>query len=95
MAQQGQVGRVATTVAREGETTRVTYHSTVVVAFTNETVVLNSGDWFTPTTKTRMNQASHQFGLGYVVFQRDWHWWVAYKGRELSFYDGMELYRGE
>ena len=46
---------------------------------------LNTGGWFTNTTKTRMQQVSHQFNLGYNVFQKDGSWFVDYKGIEKPF----------
>ena len=95
MAQQGQVGRVATTVkAGDGGYTRVTYHSTHVVTFSDHEVILNSGGWRTQTTKTRMNQASNQFGLGFRVSQRNHDWFVQVPGvGEVPFVDGMAFAR--
>lgn len=86
MAQLSTIGKVATTVrTNEQGCTQVTYHNTVVVAFTGKAIVLNNGGWMTNTTKTRMNQTSHQFNLGYQVHQRDWNWYVTFKGEELPF----------
>ena len=93
MAQQYSVGRRSTTIATEKGTTRVTYHQTVVVAFSDKKIILDSGGWRTATTKTRMNQASVQFGLGFSVFQRRFEWFVDWQGKELPFRDGMVLRR--
>ena len=71
----------------------VRYHQTDVVKFNHEKIILNSGGWNTFTTKTRMNQASNQFGLGYYVYQRDFDWYVDYNGRTLEFFRHMELDR--
>lgn len=57
----------------------VSYHNTVVVEFTLERVVLDTGGYFTVTTKRRMNQASRQFKLGYSVFQKDYKWFCKYQ----------------
>lgn len=93
MAQQHRLGKTATTVATHDGFTRVTYHSTVVVTFNDAQFSLNSGGWHTATTKTRMNQASHQFGLGYTVFQRDGHWFVNYRGQDTPFTDNAWFVR--
>lgn len=93
MTRDDQIGRHATTVAQDGGYTVVTYHSTLVVKFNHNEIVLNSGGWRTSTTKRRMNQTSNQMGLGYRVFQKDWDWYVEYKGETIPFYDGMILIR--
>lgn len=94
MAQQTRLGRHATTVATGcDDVTRVTYHNTVIVEFDlNKTVTLDSGGWQTATTKTRMNQASSQFNLGYSVFQKDFDWFVRLEsGEVVEFRDNMRL----
>ena len=48
-------------------------------------IVLNTGGYFTATTKTRMNQASRQFNLGFLVFQEDFKWYVDVDGHTLEF----------
>lgn len=85
MAQTQTIGRMATTVKTENGITRVTYHWTDVVTFGNGKIVLNHNNWKTATTKNRMNQTSNQFELGYVVYQRDFDWFVDYKGKTYEF----------
>jgi hypothetical protein len=70
MANQHKVGTTATAVQQQGGIIRVIYHSTAVVEKTPEGVRLDSGGWRTATTKTRMNQASNQFGLGFQVYAK-------------------------
>ena len=65
--------------------TKVVFHNTVVAKFDNETIVLNTGGWETPTTKKRMNQTSEQFNLGFRVFQKDWTWFAEFKGEVIEF----------
>lgn len=91
MAQQSQVGKTATTIhtTKEGQT-QVIYHSTAVVSFNHKIIVLNHGGWMTPTTKTRMNQASNQFRLEYHVYQDNYTWYVIFKGKHIPFV-GMTL----
>jgi len=54
----------------------VVYHHTKIVEATDQDVILRTGGWKTVTTKRKMNQASHQFGLGYHVFQKNNEWYV-------------------
>lgn len=93
MGQTQTLGKHRTTVATQGGVTRVTYHNTVVVAFSPTTILLDSGGWRTPTTKTRMNQTSKQFELGFTVYQRDFEWYVEFNGKEIEFTDRMVLER--
>ena len=86
MAQQSQIGKTATTIhTTEQGQTQVIYHSTPVVSFNHKLIILNHGGWMTNTTRTRMNQASNQFNLGYTVFQKDWNWYVKYGGETIPF----------
>ena len=64
---------------------RVTYHSTDVVTVTPKMIRLNTGGYFTNTTRTRMNQASNQYGLGYTVYQKNYAWFVKFKGKIYPF----------
>jgi len=88
MPQINKVGTVSTTVRSKDGITRVTYHNTDVVVFTDDEIILNTGGWFTATTKVRMNQASSQFNLGFYVFQKDNRWFVTFKGQTFPFIRG-------
>jgi len=94
MSRQDKIGTHKTTVYFDGLLTNVKYHWTDVVKFDHVRVILDSGGWRTPTTKTRMNQTSNQFGLGFRVFQKDFEWFVEFGGEVLPFIDGMTLDRG-
>jgi hypothetical protein len=87
MATMQRVGKVATRVARDEKgILRVTYHSTVVVeAHPSGKIILSHGGWMTATTKTRMNQASNQYSLGFYVWQKNREWFVSFDGRDLPF----------
>lgn len=85
MAQQYRLGSKATKLFTKGRSTCVKYHNTVVVKFTSKTIILNTGGWKTATTKTRMNQASNSFNLGYNVFSKSGKWFVSFKGKFLPF----------
>ena len=87
MSQVHTVGKVATKVAVDWEgVLRVTYHNTpVVTVYPDGRIVLFTNGYFTATTKTRMNQASRQFNLGFHVFQKDYAWFVDVDGHTLKF----------
>ena len=73
---------------------QVIYHSTAVVSFNHKLIILNHGGWMTLTTKTRMNQASQQYDLGYQVYQKDFDWFITFKGKDIPFEDRtLELRR--
>lgn len=71
----------------------ITLHQTIVVAFNEGIIELNSGGWHTPTTRNRMNQVSNEYGLGFQVFQVKGYWFVSYKGQKIAFTDNMTLPR--
>lgn len=86
MAQTQQISRNNTKVHTHGGSTYVTLHGTDVVVFDQDWVKLNTGGYFSHTTKDRMNQASNQFDLGYRVYQKAYRWYVETpKGETLEF----------
>ena len=56
--------------------TIVRYHDTDIVIISEHVITLDTGGWFTPTTKRRMNEASKEFNLGFTVYQLDGLWYV-------------------
>ena len=76
---------VATSVRSEDGWTHVRYHLTDVVSFKRDFVILRTGGWFTATTKLRMNQAANQFGLGYHVYQKQFAWFVRFRGHVFTY----------
>jgi len=93
MAQQRKIGKTATSIFTENGATRVIYHGTPVVTFDAESVTLKSGGWRTATTKTRMNQAANQFGLGFSVSQKGGEWFIDTPQGRVPFVDGMRFAR--
>jgi len=89
MAQQSIIGSHKTTVSTNNGTTRVKYHNTDVVSFDQDKITLDTGGWKTVTTKTRMNQTSNQFNLGYRVYQRNFEWFVDYKDQTYKLTNGV------
>lgn len=72
----------------------VIYHQTEVVKanLNKGIVVLDSGGYLTNTTKTRMNQASNQFDLGYRVVQKNFEWFIQLEnGKVLKFKDNLKF----
>ena len=66
---QQQIGQYKTVVLADDGKTKVVYYVTAVVTFDKDAIILDTGGWWTRSTKTRMNQASRQFDLGYQVHQ--------------------------
>ncbi len=85
MSRNDTIGKTATTVKQRDGVLTVTYHATDVVVASPTTVKLDTGGWFTKTTKTRMNQASAQFGLGYTVYAKRGSWFVDTNGTTVPF----------
>lgn len=85
MSQLWKVGKHKTRIRDEEGYKKVKYWNTDVVAFKTGHIKLKTGGWFTPTTKTRMNQASRQYGLGFDVFQKKHQWYVTHRGKTLRF----------
>ncbi|GAG03802.1 unnamed protein product, partial [marine sediment metagenome] len=71
----------------------VRYWETDVVSFNDRLIVLESGGYRTNTTKKRMNPVSDQYGLRYLVFQKNFDWFVDFGGETVDFEDGMILDR--
>lgn len=85
MSRYNQVGSHKTTIQNIEGVLTVTYHETPVVKAGIDTIVLNTGGWKTNTTKTRMNQASNQFDLGFGVYQRKGEWYCDFKNETIPF----------
>jgi hypothetical protein len=76
----GAVGDYQTKIQADASgKTQVIFYQTPVVTFDDQMIQLNTGGWWTRSTKVRMNQASQEFGLGYRVFQKKGEWFVAYQ----------------
>jgi hypothetical protein len=91
-----EIGTHATTIAHSNKkgvrVLLVTYQNTVVVKVINDRfVVLNSDGWETATTKRRMNQASMQYNLDYVVYQSGFVWYVRIGDDIMPYYDGITI----
>lgn len=68
-----------------GGQTEVIYYETAVVQFNAQTIWLNTGGWWTASTKSRMNQVSRHFDLGFRVFAKNGTWYVEYLDKTHEF----------
>ena len=91
MSNMHKIGKTATTIRIENGYTYVKYHNTDVVKFNERKIILNSGGWLTKTTKNRMNQISNVYDFGYYVYQKNYKWFIDFKGETLEFIDGITL----
>lgn len=86
---------VATRVARNDRYVTVRYHNTdiITIDFENRTVTLDAGNYYTVTTKRRMNQVMKDFDIPYRVHQHKYKWYVynIYTQENYEFYNGIEL----
>ena len=92
MSRQDEIGTHKTNVVTDNNVLMVSYHNTIVVKVTNNRyVTLNTGGWYSDTTKRRMNQASNQYGLRYSVYQVDFTWYVSIGDDVQPYYDGIVI----
>ena len=54
-------------------------------------VKISSCGWTTNTTKSRLNAILSEVKYGCSVFQKQWNWYVSFRGQTQDFVDGMIL----
>ena len=54
-------------------------------------VKISSCGWQTVTTKSRLNAILSEVKYGCSVFQKQWNWYVSFRGQTQDFMDGMIL----
>lgn len=74
----GCVTKNNTTMRQEDSWTIVRLHETDIVRFNDDVIVLNTGGWFSVTTKARMNQVAERFVLSFRVYSEDGGWVVCH-----------------
>ena len=95
MTQHASISRNNTSVEQLGEYRVVTLHGTPIVkVHYRGAVTLTSGGWKTSTTKTRMNQVSNEWNLGFNVYQQDYQWYISIGGVSRGFIDGCTFETG-
>ena len=52
---------------------------------------ISSCGWTTNTTKSRLNAILSEVKYGCSVFQKQWNWYVSFRGQTQDFVDGMIL----
>ena len=76
----------ATTVETTDGKTVITLYKTPIVTFDDKQITLNHGGWRTSTTKSRMNQVSQIYDLGFTVYQSGYDWYINFKGKKYGFF---------
>ena len=71
----------------------VVLHRTAIAVYDHNTnaLKLNTGGWHSVTTKSRLNAILEEVKYGAKVFQKNWNWFVSFRGQTQDFMDGMIL----
>lgn len=94
-----QIGTHRTTILQDSDGFEVTYHDTCIFRRDGKVIRLNTGGYFTATTKRRMNQALSQIAPSLSVIQRGHDWYlrdsrnetlIPFNGERLAFTVGPD-----
>ena len=66
-------------------------HRIATVDHSTNAVKVSSCGWQTVTTKSRLNAILSEVKYGCSVFQKQWNWYVSFRGQTQDFMDGMIL----
>jgi hypothetical protein len=66
-------------------------HNIATVDHSTNSVKISSCGWTTNTTKSRLNAILSEVKYGCSVFQKQWNWYVSFRGQTQDFMDGMIL----
>ena len=66
-------------------------HQIATVDHATNAVKVSSCGWTTNTTKSRLNAILSEVKYGCSVFQKQWNWYVSFRGQTQDFIDGMIL----
>ena len=66
-------------------------HRIATVDHATNAVKVSSCGWQTVTTKSRLNAILSEVKYGCSVFQKQWNWYVSFRGQTQDFVDGMIL----
>ena len=66
-------------------------HQIATVDHDTNAVKVSSCGWQTVTTKSRLNAILSEVKYGCSVFQKQWNWYVSFRGQTQDFIDGMIL----
>ena len=72
---------------------QVRLHGNLIATVDHSTnaVKVSSCGWHTVTTKSRLNAILSEVKYGCSVFQKQWNWYVSFRGQTQDFMDGMIL----
>ena len=75
----------------------IVLHRTAIAVYDHNTqaLKLNTGGWYSNTTKSRLNAILSELIAGARVFQHKFNWYVKYNFATHNFNDGMILCNGE
>jgi len=75
----------------------VVLHRTAIAVYDHNTsaLKLNTGGWYSVTTKSRLNAILQEVMYGASVFQKNFNWFLNYNNVTHDFNDGMILSQGE
>ena len=75
----------------------VVLHRTAIAVYDHNTqaLKLNTGGWYSVTTKSRLNAILQGLIAGASVFQKNFDWYLNYNNQTVDFWDGMILSGGE
>ena len=75
----------------------VVLHRTAIAVYDHNTqaLKLNTGGWYSVTTKSRLNAILQGLIVGASVFQKNFDWYLNYNNQTVDFWDGMILSQGE
>ena len=75
----------------------IVLHRTAIAVYDhkNQALKLNTGGWYSVTTKSRLNAILSELITGARVFQKDFNWFLSYNNQTHDFMDGMILSQGE
>jgi len=68
-----------------GDRCFILHHTQIVAATKDGQIILDTGGYFSATTRTAMNQASYQFDLGFGVYQKKGEWFATWKDQVFPF----------
>ena len=66
-------------------------HQIATLDHNTNALKLNSCGYETVTTKSRLNAILEEVKYGCKVFQKNWNWFVSFRGTTTNFFDGMIL----
>ena len=75
----------------------IVLHRTAIAVYDhkNQALKLNTGGWYSVTTKSRLNAILDQLMYGARVYQKNFDWFLSYNNQTHDFMDGMILVNGD